>query len=272
MAIYDNLPYTNFHELNRRWLVRQADSRKAKIEEFKRQLEQFEEDYNTLLGLANAMTATGNNVTVAGSLTANGLIGNLTGNVTGNLTGNVTGDVTGDVTGGSFQGSYVEATNGQITHDLTVGNDAEIFNNLTVDGTIFGNVTGNVSGNAATATHATSADSATSATSATRADLANSASEANVAKSVAILTTISSHDMNDFVNSSPDKLVAFYNGTAMTTNVPAGWENDDVTVMVITFKSTIIIQIAMFSSTVDLFVRSRISGTWGSWNAIAFDA
>ena len=215
MAIYDNLPYTNFHELNADWLLKQMKEAKAKIDEYQETLDQFEEDYNVLLGLASAMTVAGSNVTVAGSLTANGLIGNLTGNVTGNVTGN-----------------------------------------------------------ASTATHATSADSATNATNATNADratLANSASEANVAKSVGILTTISSHDMNDFVNSSPDKLVAFYNGTAMTTNVPTGWENDDVTVMVITFKSTIIVQIAMFSSTPDLFVRTRVSGTWGQWNAIAFD-
>lgn len=163
MAIYDSLPYTNFHELNRRWLLQQMAEAKAKVDSIQEEINQFNEDY---AALAAVFTVSGNNVSIPGTMTANGFNGNLTGNVTGNLTGNVTGNLTGDVTGdvigdltgnvtgGSFQGSYVEATNGQITHNLTVGNDAEIFNNLTVDGTIFGNVTGNVSGNAATATTA----------------------------------------------------------------------------------------------------------------------
>lgn len=82
MAIYDNLPYTNFHELNADWLLKQMKEAKAKIDEYQEILDQFEEDYQALLALASAMTATGNNVTVAGSLTAKGLIGNLTGNAT----------------------------------------------------------------------------------------------------------------------------------------------------------------------------------------------
>lgn len=80
MAIYDNLPYTNFHELNADWLLKQMKEAKAKIDEYQEVLDQFEEDYQALLALANALTVTGSNVTVAGSLTANGLIGNLTGN------------------------------------------------------------------------------------------------------------------------------------------------------------------------------------------------
>lgn len=88
MAIYDNLPYTNFHDLNADWLLKQMKEAKAKIDEYQEVLDQFEEDYQALLALANAMTAAGNNVTVAGSLTANGLIGNLIGNVTGNVSGN----------------------------------------------------------------------------------------------------------------------------------------------------------------------------------------
>ena len=102
MAIYDNLPYTNFHELNADWLLKQMKEAKAKIDEYQEVLDQFEEDYNVLLGLASAMTVAGSNVTVAGSLTANGLIGNLTGNVTGDVTGDLTGnadesDVTTDM-------------------------------------------------------------------------------------------------------------------------------------------------------------------------------
>lgn len=98
MAIYDNLPYTNFHELNADWLLKQMKEAKAKIDEYQEVLDQFEEDYTVLLGLASAMTVAGSNVTVAGTLSAAGLIGNLTGNVTGNLTGNVTGNLTGTAT------------------------------------------------------------------------------------------------------------------------------------------------------------------------------
>lgn len=88
MGLYDQFPYRNFHELNADWLIKQASERKAKIEDFQQQLEDFQDDYNQLLRLAAALNISGSNVTIAGTLTAGALVGNLTGNVTGNVSGN----------------------------------------------------------------------------------------------------------------------------------------------------------------------------------------
>lgn len=33
MGLYDQFPYRNFHELNADWLIKQANERKAKIED-----------------------------------------------------------------------------------------------------------------------------------------------------------------------------------------------------------------------------------------------
>ena len=158
MAIYDNLPYTNFHELNADWLLKQMKEAKAKIDEYQEVLDQFEEDYNVLLGLASAMTVAGSNVTVAGSLTANGLIGNLTGNVTGNLTGNVTGDVTGNADTATNADHATTADSATTAGSATTATTATTANGLsgtasvnttgTITASAFsGNLTGNVTGN-----------------------------------------------------------------------------------------------------------------------------
>lgn len=136
MAIYDNFPWTNVHELNLGWIIEQVKAGNIKIDGFEEALEQFEEDYDTLSALAAAFTIAGSNISTTKNFSAASLSGPLTGNVTGNLTGNVTGNVTGDVTG-----------------DLT--------------GNVTGNVTGDVTGNADTAT---TADYATSAALATEAE------------------------------------------------------------------------------------------------------
>lgn len=158
MAIYDNLPYTNFHELNADWLLKQMKEAKAKIDEYQEVLDQFEEDYTVLLGLASAMTVAGSNVTVAGTLTANGLIGNLTGNVTGDVTGDLTGNVTGNVTG-DVTGDLTGNVTGNVTGDVTGNADtattadglsgtASINTTGTIEASAFtGNLTGNVTGN-----------------------------------------------------------------------------------------------------------------------------
>ena len=153
MAIYDNLPYTNFHELNADWLLKQMQEAKAKIDEYQEVLDQFEEDYQVLLALSNAMTAAGNNVTVAGSLTANGLIGNLTGNVTGNLSGNAA-----TATYATSAGSATTATSATTAGSATTATTATTANGLsgtasvnttgTITASAFsGNLTGNVTGN-----------------------------------------------------------------------------------------------------------------------------
>ena len=85
MAIYDSLPYTNFHELNADWLLKQMKEAKAKVDEMQAEIDQFNEDY---AALAAVFTVAGNNVSIPGNMTANGFIGNLTGNVTGDVTGN----------------------------------------------------------------------------------------------------------------------------------------------------------------------------------------
>ena len=158
MAIYDNLPYTNFHELNADWLLKQMKEAKAKIDEYQEVLDQFEEDYNVLLGLASAMTVAGSNVTVAGSLTANGLIGNLTGNVTGNVTGDLTGnadtatnaDHATTADSATTAGSATTATTATTANGLSGTASVNTTGTITASafsGNLTGNVTGNLTGN-----------------------------------------------------------------------------------------------------------------------------
>lgn len=248
MAIYDNLPYTNFHELNADWLLKQMKEAKAKVDSIQEEINQFNEDY---AALAAVFTVSGNNVSIPGTMTANGFSGNLTGNVTGNVTGNltgnvtgdVTGDLTGDVTGGSFQGSYVEATNGQITHDLTVGNDAEIFNNLTVDGTIFGNLTGDVSGNAATATTATNATNAT------------------------VL------DGNNELTGDPNEMyeqgkLKMYYGPGFTSHYPTNCGSEPF-LLLTADRGLWRLQIAIFPmASIELYFRIFTNNNWGTWYSV----
>lgn len=147
MGLYDQFPYRNFHELNAAWLIKQANERKDKIEEFQQRLEDFEDDYSVLLGLASAMTVAGSNVTVAGSLTANGLIGNLTGNVTGNASTatNAGHATTADSATTAGTASNISAS-GNITTTGIISASA-FSGNLTGD--VTGNVTGNLTGTAA---------------------------------------------------------------------------------------------------------------------------
>lgn len=77
MAIYDNLPFTDFHELNADWLLKQMKAAKAKVDSMQEEINQFNEDYAALAAL---FTISGNNVSIPGTMTANGFIGNLTGN------------------------------------------------------------------------------------------------------------------------------------------------------------------------------------------------
>lgn len=256
MAIYDNFPYTNIHEMNLRWVIEQVKQGNLTIEDFAEQLQQFRDDYDTLLALSAAFTIAGSNITTTKNFSAASLSGPLTGNVTGNLTGNVTGNVTGDLTGdvngGSFQGSYVEATNGQITHNLTVGNDAEIFNNLTVDGIIFGSLTGNAS----TATHATTADSATTATTAT---------SAGSATTLPIITSVTSNDMNDYVNDDP---ISMFTTTTVTQNCPSNPDMSGENAMVLNISpgAAYKLQFAWYWPVSDaIFVREKFGGYWQGW-------
>ena len=256
MAIYDNFPYTNIHEMNLRWVIEQVKQGNLTIEDFAEQLQQFRDDYDTLLALSAAFTIAGSNITTTKNFSAASLSGPLTGNVTGNLTGNVTGNVTGDLTGdvngGSFQGSYVEATNGQITHNLTVGNDAEIFNNLTVDGIIFGSLTGNAS----TATHATTADSATTAGSVDSTDTMD------------IITTLTSTDLNDYV---PDESNHFciYNTPTIATNYPGLLASNKFTVLAVRSGRGVLQLVFSPPTDTDLWFRIRGGSIWSVWKQIS---
>lgn len=160
MAIYDNLPYTNFHELNADWLLKQMKEAKAKIDEYQEVLDGFEEDYQVLLGLASALTVAGNNVTVAGTLTAAALIGNLTGNVTGNLSGNASTATHATSADSATTATSATSADHATTADsaTTAGTASNISasGNITTTGTISassfsgdltGDVTGNVTGN-----------------------------------------------------------------------------------------------------------------------------
>lgn len=183
MAIYDNLPYTNFHELNADWLLKQMKEAKAKIDEYQEVLDGFEEDYQVLLGLASALTVAGSNVTVAGTLTAAALIGNLTGNVTGNLSGNAS-----TATHATSADSATNATNANYATSAGSANTAT----TATTATNAGHATTATS--ATNASHATTADSATSATSATSADHATTADSATTATTATSATTATNAD------------------------------------------------------------------------------
>lgn len=124
MAIFDNYPYVNIHELNLAWILDRVKEAKTKIAEYEAQLAEFESEYQALLNMAQYLTFNGSNATLAGTLrVTNGI----TANVNGNVNGNVTGDLTGNV-------------NGNVTGELT-GN---------VNGSVTGNVTGNLNGDGVT--------------------------------------------------------------------------------------------------------------------------
>ncbi|MBQ1315570.1 MAG: hypothetical protein IIY57_05200 [Erysipelotrichaceae bacterium] len=228
MAIYDNLPYTNFHELNADWLLKQMKEAKAKIDEYQEVLDQFEEDYNVLLGLASAMTVAGSNVTVAGSLTANGLIGNLTGNVTGDVTGNAA-----TATYATSAGSATSATSA--TYATSAGSASTATN----------------------ATNATNAVNATNAANATTADNAVTTLRQN------LTTAITSTDADDYVPLYNGMQI--YATPEMLTNVPPDGVNEEGLIITLK-KDNFCLQIAWFYvSSLDLFYRVKYSASWQSW-------
>ena len=249
MAIYDNLPYTNFHELNAMWLIRQADERKAKIEEFTQQLEQFEEDYQALLALANALSISGSNVTVAGSLTANGLIGNLTGNVTGNLNGNAA--TTTHATSADSATNATNATNAINAANATYATSA---------------------GTAATAINATNATNATYATNATNASYAttaDSADESDVTSDmyVTVDPNESRTDMNDYLPTDNNHFQIFKTAI-IDTNYPGTLTGEMF--IVLAFKTDLGACQIVFAppATYSLWYRVKVGGQWQSWHQI----
>lgn len=237
MAIYDNLPYTNFHELNADWLLKQMKEAKAKIDEYQEVLDQFEEDYQALLALASAMTAAGNNVTVAGTLTANGLIGNLTGNVTGNAS-TATHATTAD--------SATTATNATNATHATTADSATSATNAT-------NATNAI--NATNATHATSADSATTATTATNATNATNATVLNG---------------NNELGTDPDTMyergkLKMYYGPGLSSHYPTGCSSEPF-LLLSADRGLWRLQIAIFPDySIDMYFRIYTSNNWGAW-------
>lgn len=128
MAIYDNLPYTNFHELNADWLLKQMKEAKAQVDAIQAEIDQFNEDYAALAAVFNV---SGNNVSIPGIMTAGGFAGNLTGNVTGNLTGNAStathatsADSATNATNATHATSADSATNATTADSATVATSA----------------------------------------------------------------------------------------------------------------------------------------------------
>ena len=247
MAIYDNFPYTNIHEMNLRWVIEQVKQGNLTIEDFAEQLQQFAEDYDTLSALATAFTIAGSNISTTKNFSAASLAGPLTGNVTGNLTGNVTGDVTGNVTG-------------NVTGDVT--------------GNVTGNVTGDVTGNADTATYATSAGSATNATNANNATYATSAGAANTANTASTATVatqtsnffmrtdITSDDADDYMPTL-DGLAVFKTGE-LTSHIMSSLANEYFIIIAIK-EGSHGWQIAYcpYGSS-DIFFRTKFA-SWTNW-------
>ena len=252
MAIYDSLPYTNFHELNADWLLKQMKEAKAKIDEYQEVLDQFEEDYNVLLGLAAAMTVAGSNVTVAGSLTANGLIGNLTGNVTGNLNGNAA-----TATYATSAGSATTATSAtNATNAVNATNATNASHATTAD-------------SATTATSATSATSAYSASLATNADFATEAGLSTEALTLQYNTDVTGTDMNDYVDNTLP--FALFKAVGVTTNLPGTITSGrSAVVLSVEAPSGAIMQFAWYyRESLDIFFRVKFGGAWQSWRKIS---
>ena len=244
MAIYDNFPYTNIHELNLGWIIEQVKQGNLTIEDFAEQLQQFAEDYDTLSALATAFTIAGSNITTTKNFSAASLSGPLTGNVTGNLTGNVTGDVTGNVTG---------------------------------------NVTGDVTGNADTATYATSAGSATnatnatnatyattagSATTATSATSATNATNADLAASLVMRTDIATADADDYIDLTQP--ISLFKTALLTSHVPsAALQSEMAIILDITGGTNTVLQLAWFwVADQSIYYRIKYSGAWQAWNKL----
>lgn len=117
MAIYDNFPWTNVHELNLAWIIEQVKAGNLKIDGFEEALEQFEEDYDTLSALAAAFTIAGSNISTTKNFSAASLSGPLTGNVTGDLTGNA--DTATHATSADSATTAISATNAVNAQEAT---------------------------------------------------------------------------------------------------------------------------------------------------------
>ena len=251
MAIYDNLPYTNFHELNADWLLKQMKEAKAKIDEYQEVLDGFEEDYQVLLGLASALTVAGSNVTVAGSLTANGLIGNLTGNVTGNLNGNAStathatsADSATTATSATTAGSATTATTATTANGLSGTASVNTTGTITASaftGDLTGNVTGNLTGNVT----------------------GNLTGTATLTSNFTMRTDITSTDADDYVPNVDG--MAVFKTVALTQHVPSSLVSEQC--IILTILSTIGAVQMLWSppTTASVYMRVKVGGTWQSW-------
>ena len=214
MAIYDNFPYTNIHEMNLAWIIEQVKAGNIKIDEFTEALEQFAEDYDTLSALASAFTIAGSNISTTKNFSAASLSGPLTGNVTGNLTGNVTGNVTGDVTG-DVTGNVTGNVTGDVTGNADTATTADGLSgtasiNTTgtitaagfsgpLTGNVTGNLTGNVTGNlTGTATLTSNFSMRTDITSADADDYMPNVDGMAVFKTAALTTHIMSSNSGEY--------------------------------------------------------------------------
>ena len=86
MPIFDNFPYTDFHQLNLDWIIRTmkeqvqaiADDKlyiDGKVAEFTQALEDFETAYNSLLSLSNTFTESPTKITFSKNIEAPIIIG-----------------------------------------------------------------------------------------------------------------------------------------------------------------------------------------------------
>lgn len=87
MGLYDAYPYTNIHELNLRWRLKQLkltqeqlELIKAYFDEIEPDIEDFKAKYPELADIADLFTISGNNASIAGTMTAAGFNGDLNGN------------------------------------------------------------------------------------------------------------------------------------------------------------------------------------------------
>lgn len=244
MAIYDNLPYTNFHELNADWLLKQMKEAKAKVDSIQEDIDQFNEDY---AALAAVFTVAGNNVSIPGTMTANGFIGNLTGNVSGNAS---TAINAGHAT------SADSATNAD---HATTADSATTATNAT-------NAT-----NATTATNATNAVNATNASNADYATMSDFSTNANLAAEATqtkLDTALSSStDANDFMPSTDGLHV--YQVAALNTNVPRSQQGEAAVLLTIRYGTDHVLQVAWFYvNSQDLFYRQKYYSSWQGWYQI----
>lgn len=250
MAIYDNLPYTNFHELNADWLLKQMKEAKAKIDEYQETLDQFEEDYTVLLGLASAMTVAGNNVTVAGTLSAAALIGNLTGNVTGDVTGNADTATNADhattADSATTAGSATTATTATTANGLSGTASVNTTGTITASafsGNLTGNVTGNLTGNVT----------------------GNLTGTAALTSNFSMRTDITSTDADDYMPSVDG--MALFKTAEIATHYIAGFEQEYYVILAVKEGSHGVQFAYCPLGGTGIYYRTKFS-TWTNWTQI----